>query len=288
MKYLVVNADDFGLSEGVNRAIIKTHLHGSVSSTTLMVNQAGTRHAVNLSKTTPELALGLHANLTLGTPVERRHKIDSLVGSCGGFYCRSVFEKRLFLGLIRTDQLMTELRAQFNKFVELTGTKPSHIDSHQHIHTIPPVFRVLAEIATRNNIPLRMPWPRRNPLSLGLRRQLRSRVLGLLLSWNKYLSNKLPGTNTGFCSLFDLTKNPSDIDDELYSKLLSVYKTGFIELMVHPAEVDDIHRENTQISEFSAREYEWLCSGALRDLLEKQGFKLTSYAEFSKLDVWPD
>lgn len=78
-KQLIINADDFGLTSGVNQAVMDCSQQGSVSSATLMVNTAASEEAASLARSNPNLGLGLHFNLTLGRPVSTPVKVPSLV-----------------------------------------------------------------------------------------------------------------------------------------------------------------------------------------------------------------
>ncbi len=121
MKYLIVNADDFGYGGGINRGIVEAHLHGVVTSAGLMVNTPGTDEAVRMASELPGLSLGLHVNFT--------NEAQRLVEFDDPQICRS------------------ELRSQVARFQELTGRLPTHLDSHQHVHRDPrrrPHFEALA------------------------------------------------------------------------------------------------------------------------------------------------
>src|SRR2546425_9238689 len=108
MHYVIVNADDFGSSEGINHGIIAAHEQGIVTSTSLMVNTPATAAAVKLARAYPNLGLGLHVNLT--------------------------GEGERLVDLEDRQAVKRELEEQFNRFVDLTGQFPTHLDSHQHVH----------------------------------------------------------------------------------------------------------------------------------------------------------
>ena len=276
--YLIVNADDFGITEGVNRAIVAAHQAGNVTSTTLMVNMPATRHAVDLANANPALGVGWHANLTLGRPVSAPSEVSSLLDASGRLQARGLLERKLLLRRIDPADLRRELNAQFDRFVGF-GRRPTHIDSHQHMHIFPAVFDALAEIAVRESLPVRMPWRWPGPQRRGWKKRVRAFGMEWMLRRN---ARRWPGrirTNAGLCSLFDLTYQPADIASPLYRSLLEVYRQGAVELMVHPAEVDDELRSMTRITEFSARENEWLRSPDLARIAESLGYRLTNYAD---------
>ena len=84
-KYLIVNADDFGISEGINRGILEAHLYGIVTSTTVMPNGLSLANAISLAKSNPSLGVGIHINIVEGKPVSNGHLIPSLVNKDGNF-----------------------------------------------------------------------------------------------------------------------------------------------------------------------------------------------------------
>src|SRR6266542_3837691 len=128
-RYVIVNADDFGESPGVNRGIIEAHERGIVTSASLMVDQPATNAAVALARQHPDLSLGLHVNLD-----------------------------RVGAGLIGQEYLDVvgrEIERQVNVFTTLTGTLPTHIDSHHHAHRQLNVARLFLTLSQRYRIPLR-------------------------------------------------------------------------------------------------------------------------------------
>ena len=129
MKFLIINADDFGYGCGVNRAIALLHDQGVVTSAGLMVNTPGTVEAVALAAARPRLSLGLHVNFT--------NEAQRLVEFDDPEVCRR------------------ELRRQFDHFVALTGRPPTHLDSHQHVHRRPRCQPSFLELALEYGLPLR-------------------------------------------------------------------------------------------------------------------------------------
>lgn len=139
---LIINADDFGLTQGVNDAVFELAALGSLSSTTVMVNMPFAGQAGKLAWL-ENFSVGLHFNLTEGRPIAPSHRVASLLDEEGAFYPNAVFRKRLSAGLIKDGEMSLELEAQFERLAELLGAQPSHIDSHQNIHKAPGVARVL-------------------------------------------------------------------------------------------------------------------------------------------------
>ncbi len=128
-KFLVVNADDFGYSPGVNRGIVECHSRGIVTSTSLMVTAKGTEEAVALSRANPELAIGLHWDV-FGED-ERRFDLDDVPA------------------------VRDEFHRQLELFHELLGRLPTHVDSHRHAHREEHLLPVFHELVEPLGVPLR-------------------------------------------------------------------------------------------------------------------------------------
>jgi predicted glycoside hydrolase/deacetylase ChbG (UPF0249 family) len=137
-RYLIVNADDFGQSDGVNRGIIKAHRRGIVTSASLMVRWPAAAQAAAYAREHPNLSLGLHVDL--GEKVYRDGEWTSVYA---------------VVPLQDTAAIIDEVSSQLGVFQRLMGRDPSHLDSHQHVHLREPVRAILIEVARRLGIPLR-------------------------------------------------------------------------------------------------------------------------------------
>jgi chitin disaccharide deacetylase len=142
-RLLIVNADDFGLSEAVNCGIIRAHEHGIVTSASLMVRQPAAEQAAGYARGRPELSVGLH--LDLGEWVYR-----------DGTWL-PLYE---VVPLDDAAAVAAEVGRQLDAFVRLVGRPPTHVDSHQHVHRTDPVLSSARALATRLNVPLRHFSPR--------------------------------------------------------------------------------------------------------------------------------
>ncbi|MCW8330393.1 chitin disaccharide deacetylase [Photobacterium sp. SDRW27] len=146
--YVIFNADDFGLTPGVNLGIAEASQSGVVRSTTMMVDMAAEKHAVQLASSSSLFKVGLHVRLTAGVPLT---EAPCLVGDNGRFLQKENFwSKRDF----SEQQIADEVTAQIEHFLA-TGLSLSHIDSHHHAHMHPQVFPVVQEIASGYQVPLR-------------------------------------------------------------------------------------------------------------------------------------
>lgn len=150
---IIFNADDFGISKGVNAAIKKAYDEGVLNSASLMINQKYATDAVQMSKNMPNLMLGLHVNLTNEYPAAEPKRISLLVDKNGKF--KNGFLKLLLLSIFRPrkfkQQVRIEVEAQVEKAHQM-GINLTHIDSHRHVHMIPAVFDVFEEIMQKYNI----------------------------------------------------------------------------------------------------------------------------------------
>ncbi|MGS0764850.1 carbohydrate deacetylase [Syntrophomonas curvata] len=144
-KYLIINADDCGLAPGVNRAIIDLHQAGVVKSTSLMVNMPGFQDAARRLVNIPTLGVGLHLNLSSGSPISPASWVPSLVDGEGGFSEELDWNER---------DIMIELKAQMNRLLT-AGIRPTHIDSHRFTQDRKTVCRPMILLARSMKLPMR-------------------------------------------------------------------------------------------------------------------------------------
>jgi hopanoid biosynthesis associated protein HpnK len=145
---LIINADDFGLTSGVNRAIVELHEAGVLTSATLMARGAAAEEAIEIARSTPSLGVGCHVVLVDGEPVLSPREIPSLVDPATGcFYINlTVFLPRLFSGRIRAAEIEAEAAAQI-ALLQSKGLKLTHFDTHKHTHMFPAVMRAAMRAA---------------------------------------------------------------------------------------------------------------------------------------------
>ncbi len=148
---LIVNADDFGISPGVNAGIVDAHRHGLVTGASLMANLPSADDALTRAAACPELRLGLHLTLTTGRPLSRPEAVGTLVDADGCFFVLGELLARLWLGKVRSDHLERELDAQI-AWAFARGIRPDHLDSHHHVHTHPRVAGPVVALAKRHGI----------------------------------------------------------------------------------------------------------------------------------------
>lgn len=153
MKRLIVNADDFGLTSGVNRAISELHRSGHLSSATLMSVALATSEAVAIAKNTPSLGVGCHVVLVDGVPVLPAAQLPTLTEPATGRFRKTLgrFVRDLMLGRIRPEEIEAEAFAQIDHLRSL-GITPTHIDTHKHTHMFPAVLQPLLRAAQRAGV----------------------------------------------------------------------------------------------------------------------------------------
>ena len=152
MRRLIITADDFGISKGVNDGIIEGFHQGLVRNTALMVNFDDVEKSAIALKNTTGLEIGIHLNLTSGKPVSDARTVPSVIGSDGSFLGLGGFLKRALLGGIDWQQVSREWRAQIDRGLRL-GFRFSNINSHQHVHMLPSLARICADLAEEYRIP---------------------------------------------------------------------------------------------------------------------------------------
>jgi chitin disaccharide deacetylase len=145
---LIVNADDFGLTSGVNRAIFELHRAGALTSATLMAKAGATDEAIEMARANPSLAVGCHVVLVDGEPLLATAQIPTLASARTNRFPPTLraFLRRLLTGRIRSAEIEAETAAQIAR-LQNEGLRLTHIDTHKHTHMIPAVLRPVLRAA---------------------------------------------------------------------------------------------------------------------------------------------
>jgi hopanoid biosynthesis associated protein HpnK len=271
LKRLIVNADDFGLTGGVNRAVIVAHETGIVTSTTIMVNMPGFEEAACLAAEHPSLAVGLHFNITQGEPVSRARNVRSLLNVSDSFPgTSSVLARRWLSGGLKRDEVVIELRAQIEKALS-AGLILTHIDSHKHSHALPAVFDAILDTAGDYGIrAIRLPaGPIQsagravvlNVLSRGYRSRMEKRnfrgtdrLAGITRTghWTrKWLMNLLSGLPEGATELF-CHPGYNDVDLGRIQTRLRASREVELELLTDPEVAAEVARQEIRLINFGS------------------------------------
>lgn len=154
---LIINADDFGMTKSVNKAVAELAQLGTLTSTTVMVNMPYWSEVTDLLQY-PNFGIGLHFNLTQGCSISPVDRVPSLVDENGNFFSFNEFRKKSKKGLINKDEVLIELQAQFHLLYNVIGDRLTHIDSHQGVHKYRPVSDAIFEFGKSvKSIGLRSP-----------------------------------------------------------------------------------------------------------------------------------
>lgn len=149
--YLIVNADDFGLSDGTNRAIFEAHDHGIVTSASLMATGVAFSAAVAGAKIRPRLGCGVHLVLHDDLPAADPARIRALVGANGRLRGLREVLRSVLTGAYPTEQIALEYAAQIERVVD-AGIRPTHLDSHCHLHALPSIGPLVHKLGKRFGI----------------------------------------------------------------------------------------------------------------------------------------
>jgi hopanoid biosynthesis associated protein HpnK len=277
LKQLIVNADDLGLTPGVNRGVLRAFQDGIVTSASLLVTGSAFEDAVGLARQNPGLDVGLHLALVEERSVLGREVLPTLVDEMGRFpSTSSEFFRRAFLGRIRWDEVEREIAAQIARF-QKTGLRLSHLDSHQHLHMFPPIFQIVRRLTSRMDhvwIPNSAgPW-RKSP---GVQMGRWAQQLGLnltCLSARTLHGPRLSRTPDGMFG-FDVS---GCLTRPALEGTLRKIPEGLYELVCHPGE-DDVDTR-TRYNHWGyrwAEELKALAAPETRVFLKEQGIALTSF-----------
>ena len=248
MKKLIVNADDFGLTKEISEEILNIFLLGNISSASLMVNTPGTNHAIGLAKRYPKLGVGLHFNLTEGKAMSGISSITNLEGK---FLGRLPLNLSLYSMAINLSDIRLELISQYEYLIN-SGIFITHIDSHQHMHMNPKIFKIVADFAKDLNIPVRIAFPqviRRKKGTLNYNKRFKQFLLNYAALENMEYANKISVRfNKSFNSIFDFHPFQMPTEND-YFELIESSKSNFHELMVHT------FKESKELVEFYSNKY---------------------------------
>jgi len=272
---LIVHADDFGLSEAVNRGVLAAHENGIVTSTSIMAGGAAFEHAAALARSCRSLDVGVHLTLTEQRPVAEA--VPSLVDSSGNFAPHATrFAMRYLSGEVALADVRAELAAQIRRARE-HGITPTHLDGHQHVHVLPGIARVVAELARENGIrAVRVPAERLRGYMLSdlshLKRVAEQLAIGALCALSPLAPLKRVDRFVGF--YFGGRLN----EQNLRTLLLALPARRTAELMCHPG-LDDPASPYRRWGYSWAAETAALSSPAIRALLEERGVRLIGYRD---------
>lgn len=280
MKRLIVNADDFGLTNGVNRAVKDLHCAGVLTSTTLMARAAATDAAIALAQSTPSLGVGCHVVLVDGESTLPATQVASLIDARTGVFRVSLaaFVGRLFTGRIRDEEIEAEARAQIQA-LRSRGLRISHVDAHKHTHMFPRVLRAVLRAARSCGIravrnPFEPAWAVRVAAGAAWGRAAEVTVLRWLKpTCGKIIAQEGFATTDGTIAMV----GTGVLDAAMVRRLLQNLPDGTWELVTHPGYNDaDLARVRTRLR--ASREIEREALEAIREFPEVE---LISFADLA-------
>ena len=232
-----MNADDFALTTGVNRAILSLNQRGKLTSTTLMAMADASAEAASLALSSPNLGVGCHVVLVDGTPALPARQLPTLVDPTTGRFRTTLgkFVKDLFLGRIRTDEIEAEAEAQIARIGAL-GVSLTHVDTHKHTHMFPNVLRPVLRAARAAGIrnvrnPFEPAWSiRATPRAPWLRRFQVQLLHNLEPAFRRIVAEEGFVTTEGAIGVLAT----GTLDAETLTSLVSAMPDGTWELVTHP------------------------------------------------------
>jgi len=248
-RLLIVNADDFGRSAGVDDGIVRAHRGGIVTSATFMTNAPTTAHAASLARATPTLDLGVHLVVTYARPLSDPARIPSLVREDGSFWRPG----ELLARPIDRTEALNEYRAQYARARELVGREPTHIDTHHWVHDHPALSWAVVELARQTGVAARTHTPAQR---------------------DEYRAKGVRTTDH-FTREF---QHPGHIGLDDLLALLARLEEGVTELMCHPGEPDPDLVATSAYARERPLELAVLTDRRVRDALERERITLTTFA----------
>ena len=240
---LIVNADDYGMSRGVNLGIIEAHKNGIVTSTTLMVTMPEVEHGLLLARDCPDLGIGLHLNCTLGKPLT---DCKSLIKENGDFYKpRENPDQELF----SEEEIYNEFSAQYDLFVKQVGRKPTHLDSHLYAHQVYP----------------------------------KAKAAALRLANEKGVAVREFQTEGHYPAVFygDFKYKDGETLDQLMEKLVGdntpIFNSEIVELMCHPAYIDNTLFTMSTYTIGRIKELDILTSDEVKSFVKRNNIELINF-----------
>jgi hopanoid biosynthesis associated protein HpnK len=286
MKNLILNADDFGLTQGVNEAIVRSHRDGILTSATLMANMPAFEDAVEQARRNPALGVGVHLVLIGGRPIAQPNQVASLIDQNGELpRTLGAFVARVTSGLIRQDHIEIELRAQIDK-VRASGIEPSHLDSHKHTHAHPKVMESLARVAQECGIlrvrkpfeDLRDSWASTRDHRAAATPQLAAAAAARIASRSFDAICRRYGLHSPrrFLGL----ASTGGLSADVLRALIDAVSEGTTEIMLHPGIPDaDLARTGSRLQEQRRTEMEALLDPQLKRVITERGIRLMTYRE---------
>lgn len=287
LRRLIINADDFGLTPGVNRAIVEANQRGIVTSCTLMACGAAFPNAVERLHEAPSLSVGCHVVLIDGVPISVPAEVSSLCDNSNeNEFRRSLirFALAASIGRLSANEVEAEVTAQIYRLRD-AGISVSHVDTHKHAHMFPQILKPILRAAKACGVgAIRNPF---GPIRWGdlaaqpglWKRWIQVKALGSLAhrfkSETEHVGLLTPDGTVGVLATGSLTADS-------FRTIVSDLPDGTWEFVCHPGYVDaDLRTVRTRLVESRSQELSILTSVEARSTLQKAGIELVSYRDLA-------
>ncbi len=286
MKELILNADDFGLTQGVNEGIVRAHRDGILTSATLMATASAFADAVERAKAHPKLGVGCHLVLTGGLAAAPPSQIPSLADKNGRLpESLAALVYRVSSGAVRTREMEIELRAQIEK-IRRAGIEPTHVDTHKHTHVHPRVMRAVGKVTQelgikriRNPIEnLRDSWrtARREHVPLVKNMAASAAVCSVAAQFRRLAAQYGLRSPDHFLGLA-ITGGTGAV---ALRRLIEELADGRTEIMLHPGLYDrDLQETGSRLQQHRETELNGLLAPEVRQAVIENQIRLISYRE---------
>lgn len=284
MPRLIVNADDFGLTRGVNRAIAESCQRGIVTSTTLMANGGAFSDAIATAGVLQRISVGCHVVLVDGCPVLPPAQVPVLLEPDSGRFpdplSRVVI--RALRGRLDSEQIEAEVTAQIRKLQD-AGITVSHVDTHKHTHLFPQILQPILRAAKSCGVKaIRNPFGRLN-IRLALTRPVlwkRTVQVGLLNRWAASFRRSVTEAGIGTTDGSLGVVATGTLDENLFRAIIENLPEGTWEFVCHPGYNDaELDRVQTRLRASREQELAVLTADSTRKLLQTHGVELISYRD---------
>jgi len=287
LKKLIVNADDLGWTDGVNRGIVEAFHHGIVTSTSLLANGAAFAGGVEAARSAPGLGVGVHLNLSDGPPVADRETVTSLLNKDGEF---AGGPENLLLRRARRGLLLAEVENEWDAQIQKVrdaGISPTHLDGHKHVHMLPGLFEIALKLAKRHDIgairvaleasSLRAALSSGSKQNAGVVMKQGVQARGLkLLARDARERAEHAGISTAdyFCGI----AQTGELTREGVEQFVKSLPDGTTELMCHPGYADAaLQKTPTRLQDSRQTELQILTDTGIRNVVASMGIRLIDY-----------
>jgi predicted glycoside hydrolase/deacetylase ChbG (UPF0249 family) len=288
---LIVNADDLGWTEGVNRGIADAHRRGLVTSTSLLANGRAFDGAVAVAMSNANLGVGVHLNLSDGLPTADPDSVRTLLNSAGEL---EGGPETLLLKIAKrslcNEEVEQEWGAQIQK-IRSAGVQPTHLDGHKHVHMLPGLFEIALRLAKKHGIGAvrvshedsklrsQLSEGQKEKTSVRMKQGVQARGLKLLARDARKMAERAGITTSDyFCGI----AQTGVLMRQGVLRLLEILPEGTTELMCHPGYADqELRQTPTRLQESRQTELDILTDSGIRKVVATQGIRLINFKEIA-------